>query len=1494
MTARSTTIKREKGTFLFQRVQPLLEKFDSIRNELVKIKYTKSSEDHPQHKFSAAEATVSFSSSSSSSKLLPSGKSTMVGFDEQVNEVMCMLSRDQSNRLIVPIVGMGGIGKTTLATNVYNHDFIVERFHVRAWVKISQEYTKKEILLDIWRQVSVRYDKESSDGNIGELLFKELVGRKYLILMDDMWDIKAWDEVKSCLPDNNNGSRILVTTRLSKLAEDFGSSSPHTMQPLDEEQSWDLFCNKVFPKEVCPVELEKIGKYIAARCRGLPLALVVIGRLLAKSKMTREHWEYVAERVTSAVNYEDNEYFMKILSLSYTHLPICLKSCFLYLAVFPEDFEIRVSMLIRLWVAEGFIKPTRAKSLEEVAEEYLEDLVDRNLVLVRERGLSGKVKACGIHDLLRDLCTREAHKDKFMYVAKLNDPNCSPYIQSERRLSIRSGPWKHKVFETSKSAFSRSAAFIRSFLVYSVSNSTSDIACKLRLVRVLRMGDRNAEAETSPLFNLRYVDCYMGSKLLSSFIFQLWNLQTLVVDINIALPAEIWQMPQLRHIKMREISLCDPPDSQNTLVLENLQTLSTVQDFKCNQQVITRIPNLKKLGVHYRTDEIEPFCLTNLAGLRKLESLVLEFSAGISDNIAFPDSLKKLALSECKIPWEDMSIVGSLPNLEVLKLKSGAAKGEKWIPIEGQFGRLKFLLIDQCELEIWEADNTHFPCLEHLVLGDVSLKEIPIDFAEILNLRVIVLPRVKSSLWTSAEEISEERMNLGYEGLKIQPFRLPVTMYLYEESKELDVISIIGMSGLGKTTLAWKIYNDSRVQFEFPTMIWVYVPQEFKRRDFFLTILKKFTEEDMSSKTDNELMSLVRYYLQKSKFILFMDDVWTAEAWRDIEAALPKSNKFGKVVITSRYEAVALLANQKRRPHRLRFLDSMESWKLLQLEVFRNLDDYPPELETLGKYMANQCRGLPLAIVLIGGILVEKLSQGEGAVMKTEWEKISERMSQYLNEEKRGTENIIAFSYNQLPHDLRDCFLYLGMFPEGTEIHAWKLIRLWIAEGFIQQKPKKSLEEVAEDNLKNLINRNLVVVQKTKAEGGIKTCRIHGMIREFCKYEAAIARHNLFQEINKSMGVFDPRVSEIHKYPRLCIHSYVVDFLRMQPRGPKVRSFLCFSKEAIILPIENIPSIPAAFESLRVLDVNPIKFSIFPVKLTQLIHLKYIALSGDEFKSLPDAVSKLWNLQTIRIDTMSRTFEIKANIWKMRQLRHFKTEAAIILSSESKGEVAENLQTLSTLSTQCCTEDLFNKTPNLINLGIRGDLDTLSDSKCLRKLNRLQKLKLVYDVFPDVISENPLSRLPQPDQFPPNLKILELSATCLHWTHMSTLGNLGALKVLKLKDFAFVGKVWGAGGEGKFASLEFLLIARTNLEFWHASNDCFPGLKCLVLKNCEKLEEIPLLLYKSLQVLDIERVSITTVASARKIEAVKENMQGQQHRAKRGGFKLYSFSAIPQ
>ncbi|KAL1563616.1 putative late blight resistance protein R1A-10 [Salvia divinorum] len=708
---------------------------------------------------------------------------------------------------------------------------------------------------------------------------------------------------------------------------------------------------------------------------------------------------------------------------------------------------------------------------------------------------------------------------------------------------------------------------------------------------------------------------------------------------------------------------------------------------------------------------------------------------------------------------------------------------------------------------------------------------------------------------------------------------------LTEESEELEVISIVGMPGLGKTTLAWKIYRDPKIQYEFPTLIWVYVSQDYNVKEVFLNILKKFTQQDMSRCDENELARKVRSYLERPKFLLFMDDVWTGEAWNHIQPALPKSNKFGRVLITSRDEKVAWQAS-KREPHRLRFLEPPESWELLQLEVFSRVDMCPKNVEVFGKDIAKQCGGVPLAIVVIGGILVEKFSSSD---MKMEWEKVSASVSSHFNYDKqKRTENIILLSYNKLSYNLRDCFLYLGMFPEDSEISAWKLIRLWIAEGFIQQEFNKGLEEVAEEYLKELIARNLVMVDKTKAKGDVKTCRVHDMIREFCKGQAAFAKQNLFQEVKKTTeGTFFPSIADVPNHRRLCIHSYVVDFLRKKPKGPIVRSFVCFSKEPIIFQPDCTPLIPDAFSLLRVLDANPIKFAKFPSKITQLIHLRYIALSGDQFNSLPDAILKLWNLQTIRIDTLSRTFEIRADIWKMLQLRHLKTKAAIIISKEAKGKAGENLQTLSRLSADCCWEEVFNKASNIKNLGIRGKLSTLADTRCLAGLDRLQKLKLVYDVFPDVISHTPLRELPSPDRFPPNLRILKLSCTYLEWKHMATLGSLPSLEVLKLKENAFMGKFWDTYGNG-FPSLEVLHIARTDLEFWTASEDpspLFPKLQCLVLKNCEKLEEIPLLLEKNLQILDIERVPKSFVQFARKMEERSQQIPGKQ-RGKSSALKL--------
>lgn len=146
-------------------------------------------------------------------------------------------------------------------------------------------------------------------------------------------------------------------------------------------------------------------------CKGVPLSIVVVGGLLAKHKGRPEYWEHTLENTSSAINLGDDERCLQILYTSYKELPVHLKPCFLYMGIF-QDSEIRVSELIKLWVAEGFLKPIDGKSLEVVAEEYLMELIDRNLIIVHELDSNGETKSCKIHDLMRDLCLRESSETK--------------------------------------------------------------------------------------------------------------------------------------------------------------------------------------------------------------------------------------------------------------------------------------------------------------------------------------------------------------------------------------------------------------------------------------------------------------------------------------------------------------------------------------------------------------------------------------------------------------------------------------------------------------------------------------------------------------------------------------------------------------------------------------------------------------------------------------------------------------------------------------------------------------------------------------------------------------------------------------------------------------------------------------------------------------------------------------------------------------------------
>ncbi|XP_047965066.1 putative late blight resistance protein homolog R1A-3 [Salvia hispanica] len=232
----------------------------------------------------------------------------MIGFDDVLLQMLDKITRGEPDLQILPIVGMGGIGKTTLAQNIYVSPLVRKHFDVCAWSTISQVYNAEEILRQVIEQVQV-LDLVDSDVNrvnarrhISEddlelQLHQYLIGRRYFIVMDDMWNIKARDQVRRFFQDNRDGSRILVTTRLSNLAYLFNYSIGLDMKILDDYASWNLFSKIVFGDESCPHELENIGKKIVKGCRGLPLSVNVIGGLLSMSEKTEENWGYIEKKI---------------------------------------------------------------------------------------------------------------------------------------------------------------------------------------------------------------------------------------------------------------------------------------------------------------------------------------------------------------------------------------------------------------------------------------------------------------------------------------------------------------------------------------------------------------------------------------------------------------------------------------------------------------------------------------------------------------------------------------------------------------------------------------------------------------------------------------------------------------------------------------------------------------------------------------------------------------------------------------------------------------------------------------------------------------------------------------------------------------------------------------------------------------------------------------------------------------------------------------------
>ncbi|KAK4591343.1 hypothetical protein RGQ29_021518 [Quercus rubra] len=709
---------------------------------------------------------------------------SVVGLEKNIHEVVSGLISKTENCSRHVILGMKGIGKTTLAKMVFDHRGIKHHFqNFRFWIPIDDivDEDKKVILKKFGKYIidppATKKEGTNKEGKEKDYTLNEvkefLKDKKYLVVLDNISSVEAWDSVKTAFADSTNGSRIVITTRDKDVTshDDHKGRDPYKLPLRTKDESFKLFQQMVVlppepsnDHELSPDAVREAQKVIrlaskvVGRCGGLPLSILRVGYLLSGKDVTSEEFS----RVLELMDHNPTPW-SETLASNEKYLSPHLEKCLSYFRLFPRDSETPARRLVALWVAEGLTEAQQIgdeqKPPESIAKKYLDDLISLNLVQVVERKPNGKTKTCGFPSALREqLLRRDPNSSldqRLVYNFDENDARNSYSHGTQNLLRSCRNPLSILFFDTREGI--KPGEDIGQFLRAGIASGHLLHLQVLDLEFVFRPQLPNAIRK---LIHLTYLGLrWTYLEKIPRSIGNLTNLQTLDVRHTYIrkLPSSIWKLQNLQHLYINQIYrslILHQPSGKS---LKNLQTLqgAFVDKDSPLKNSLRRLTNLRKLALAFQLNLSQQTTLaesllklrqlqtlklssidemgrpqdlkaTFLSSLNNLSNLYLFGKFEIPSINGLPGSLTDLTLSASRLSEDPMPELGNLPKLKSLSLYSGSYTGKKMSCFKGSFPELQVLNFWMLqELEEWKVEEHSMPKLKQLEIRSCKSLKVP-------------------------------------------------------------------------------------------------------------------------------------------------------------------------------------------------------------------------------------------------------------------------------------------------------------------------------------------------------------------------------------------------------------------------------------------------------------------------------------------------------------------------------------------------------------------------------------------------------------------------------------------------------------------------------------------------------------------------------------------------------------------------------------------------